>query len=432
MVTPLRCRCVVRAMLCAVNVLLPALEMEAQVDTTSPVSPVRLVFVHHSVGWAWLNPDEGNLLGTLRARRYYVSDTDYDWGPPDTDVNDGANVGSHTDIGHWYNWFLGPHRDTYLASLYTNTALSADWRDSESVADPGGENTVIVFKSCFVSAQTIYGDENDAPLAAGLANPLRGRGTAEEDGTMYTVENIKGLYRDLLEYFRTRPDKLFVIVTTPPSFEGAADEAMPKLRKINAWLVEYLLTTYQRTNVAVFDYSAVLTSNGGNSSTNDLHSVSGSHHRFINGRIEYRLGPSPYLAYPSWDASAGAWDNHPSPAGHQKAAAEFAPILNAAYNRWKRGTEATSAPRPDRTTVLDAYPDPADGYVHIRITGPDTPILLSIHDALGRRMQQPRDIDMGAGSVHRLDTGTFPPGLYHIVATTARGSTSRALRVIHR
>jgi hypothetical protein len=217
----------------------------SQLDPNPPAGPVRLVFVHHSVGEGWLSPDMGGLIQALNSNNYYVHDTNYDWGPLDQDVNDGNGVGSHTDIGHWYNWFLGPNRSTYLNALYTNDYLTSSYTNSDSISDPGGENLIIMFKSCFTNGQNIYGNPDDLPLPKGQSNPLYGRGVDED--TVYTVSNIKGLYRDLLDYFATRQDKLFILITTPPSYEGAADDAMPKLRAINTWLVYHWLDILTRT-----------------------------------------------------------------------------------------------------------------------------------------------------------------------------------------
>jgi len=70
-----------------------------------PTSPVKLVFIHHSVGDDWLSAGIGNLGNQLGANNYYVSDTYYDWGPDD--------IGSYTDIGNWWDWFRGPNSPTY-------------------------------------------------------------------------------------------------------------------------------------------------------------------------------------------------------------------------------------------------------------------------------------------------------------------------------
>lgn len=276
-----------------------------------PASPVRLVFIHHSVGEQWLNPERGDLLRTLNDNSYYVTDTNYDWGPADVDAGT-EKIGDHTDIGYWYSWFLGPHRDTYTSALYANDHLT-DMGATNSIANPGGENTVIVFKSCFISGQTISGNPGDKPLQKGQPNPIYGVGSGDE--ATYTVANIKGMYRDLLDYFSAHPDKMFVLITTPPSRSSSVsrDEAA-RLRAINTWLVNDWLKDYSGNNVVVFDYYNVLT-------------ASSAHDRYVDGRIEYVKGSSDFLAYPSED-------DHPNAEGQKKATAEFVPLLNIAYHKW--------------------------------------------------------------------------------------------------
>jgi hypothetical protein len=72
-------------------------------------------------------------------------------------------------------------------------------------------------------------------------------------------------------------------------------------RAFNQWLAHDWLANYPLKNVAVFDLYNVLTSNG---------------------------GASDVLAYPTTD-------DHPNKIGNQKATAEFVPLLNAYYRRWK-------------------------------------------------------------------------------------------------
>jgi len=306
----------------------PPAPVGGPLNPNPPVTPLRLVFIHHSTGEDWLKPDGGNLRQALNDNHYYVTDTNYDWGPPDQDVNDGNPIGYHTDIGHWYNWFLGSHRDTYLQALYTTGHVS-DAIGENTIPDPGGENVIVLFKSCFSSAQVIYGEPDDQPLPEGQPNPLYGQNVMND--AVYTVSHIKGLYRDLLHYFATRPDRLFILITTPPSHDQAVDAEMAaRLRAINTWLVDHWLDGYPHHNVAVFDYYNVLTSNGGNPQTHDLGATSGSHHRYRDGRIEHLVGPGDFLAYPSEGP-----DNHPTAAGHRKATAEFIPLLNIFIHCWQ-------------------------------------------------------------------------------------------------
>ena len=51
-----------------------------------PASPAKLVFIHHSTGENWLTDCDGNLGTTLTANNYFVSDTNYGWGPADADA----------------------------------------------------------------------------------------------------------------------------------------------------------------------------------------------------------------------------------------------------------------------------------------------------------------------------------------------------------
>jgi hypothetical protein len=302
-------------------------------NPSAPSAPVRLVFIHHSVGEDLGRADGGRLRGALNDNGYYAVDTNYEWGPADLDAGD-AKIGDHTDIGHWSSWFLGPNRETYLKALYTNSHLTDSW-ETNAIADPGGENSVVLFKSCFLSGMRISGNAGDPPIAEGTANPIKGQPYTEE--ASYTVANAKGLYRDLLAYFASRQDRLFVLLTTPPSHQGevSAVEAQ-NLRALNQWLVRKWLASYPHRNVAVLDFHTVLTSNGGNTEQNDLGAATGGHHRLAAGQkhVENSLGTSDFLQY----ASSGP-DSHPTSAGLQKATGELLPLLNVAYHCWKGSGE---------------------------------------------------------------------------------------------
>ena len=301
-----------------------------QADNPSPPSQtVKLVFIHHSCGNNWLSAGDGNLGDQLGANNYYVSDTYYGWGP------DG--IGDNTDIGHWWTWFRGPNSATYTQAVYDTTNRHASY--TRPMADPGGENKIIMFKSCYPNSN-LRGDPAESPPAISN-NPLRG----QDCGSSYhTVANAKGIYIDLLQYFATRQDKLFVVITAPP-VQDATWAA--NARAFNTWLVEDWLDGYPYNNVAVFDFYNVLTSNGGNWYTNDLGWDTGNHHRYRNGSIEYITNQGGNTAaYPD-----GGSDNHPSPAGNQKATGEFTSLLNIFYHNWK-GVEAT----PTASATLNPSP----------------------------------------------------------------------------
>ena len=172
-------------------------------DPTAPTQPVKLVFVHHSTGENWLADDNGELGLTLRDNNYFVSDTNYGWGPTDQDTTPGT-IGDHTDIPNWYNWFTGPHRNTYLTALYAESDQHSSYSRLSDALNPGGENTIIMFKSCFPNSN-LAGNPDDPPAASA------------DNYSGLSVANAKRIYIDLLGYFGTRPDKLFVVITAASS-----------------------------------------------------------------------------------------------------------------------------------------------------------------------------------------------------------------------
>ena len=283
-------------------------------NITPPASPVRLIFIHHSTGQAWLEDGNGQLGLALSNTNYYVSDTNYSWGPADEDKG-GGTIGDHTDIPDWYSWFSGPHRATYLTALYAEADTHSGYSRPET--NPGGENTIIMFKSCFPNSN-LTGNPDDAPAAsADMNSPL-------------DVAHAKRIYLDALNYFAAHQDKLFVVITAPPLATGATDATRAaNARAFNNWLVNTWLSGYAYHNVAVFDFYDVLTSNGGNSNTNDLNSSAGNHHRYRGGVIEHiTTQGTNFSAYPTGDS-------HPSQAGNLKATGEFVPMLNIAWHCWQ-------------------------------------------------------------------------------------------------
>jgi hypothetical protein len=288
--------------------------VEGNLDASPPTKTIKLIFIHHSSGENWLADENGGLALTLRDNYYFVSDTNYGWGPD--------NIGDLTDIGHWWSWFAGPHRDLYMEALFKESDQNASYSRLEN--DPGGENLIVMFKSCFPNSG-LNGDPNENPPTSD--NPLRGQDSGSE---YHTIANAKGIYNDLLNYFKTRPDKLFIIITAPPLGEFAtAPEQAAIARLFNRWLVEEWLSGYSLQNVAVFDYFNVLTSNGGDPDSNDAGVESGNHHRFWNGVIQYIAEQgSDHSAYAAND------DSHPTAAGNQKATIEFIALLNIYYHRW--------------------------------------------------------------------------------------------------
>ena len=281
-------------------------------SVSPPTSPVKLIFIHHSTGEHWLNDDNGGLGIALRDNNYFVSDTNYGWGPD--------SIGSYTDIGNWWTWFRGPSSQSYMDALFDE---SGQWSEySRLSTDPGGQNKIVMFKSCFPNSN-LQGDPSD-PIPDIDENPLKGE---DSSSPYHTISNAKGIYIDILNYFRTKPDTLFILVTAPPL---SSSEYSSNARLLNQWLFNDWLTGYSGSNVFVFDFYNVLTTNGGDVNTNDLGFTTGNHHRWWNGGIQHQVDMAfNTSAYPSSDS-----DDHPTMAGNLKATSEYIPLLNYAYNRW--------------------------------------------------------------------------------------------------
>ena len=282
----------------------------ATYNPNPPSHPVRFIFIHHSTGEYWLADEPSELGQALRDNNYFVSDTNYGWGP--------GGIGDHTDIGDWWSWFRGPSSPTYLSALYAEHGQHSSYTRMDITL--GGENEIIMFKSCFPNSD-LKGNLDD-PIPSITSNPLRGQDSYSD---YHTVANAKGIYIDLLEYFRIRQDKLFIVITAPPRNDSTYSS---NARAFNEWLVYDWLRDYKSKNMFVFDFYNVLTSNGGDPNTNDLNQTTGNHHRWWHSTIQHVVNVNHN------ETSYWTTDEHPSVAGNLKATGEFLPLLNIAYNLW--------------------------------------------------------------------------------------------------
>jgi hypothetical protein len=276
-------------------------------DTTPPDRVVKLIFIHHSTGENWLTDDYGDLGRTLDQNNYFVSDTNYGWGP--------NSIGDRTDIPNWIEWFSSGETDLYMQALVDENGQHSSY--TRSLSDPGGENEIILFKSCFPNS-ALEGSPNDPPNSEGWL----------------TVGYAKYVYNEILGYFANRPDKLFVVITAPPLSDPAY---AANARAFNEWLMNDWLSEYPLSNVVVFDFYTVLTG-------------ADHHHRIVNGQIEHSFLPGANtLVYPSGD-------DHPSVEGSRKATREFVPLLNYYYHRWMEN----AAPGPITLPGNPPVEPPAD------------------------------------------------------------------------
>ena len=125
--------CLVAVAVLAVTAATP-LPAGAALNPAPPAAPVKLIFIHHSTGQAWLEDGHGGLGIALRDNNYFVSDTNYGWGP--------SSIGDSTDLGHWWTWFRGSSSATYLSALYaeSETALRLLAPRAPTPAGPTGSS----------------------------------------------------------------------------------------------------------------------------------------------------------------------------------------------------------------------------------------------------------------------------------------------------
>lgn len=276
----------------------------------------KIFFAHHSTGARLIADNYGGLGEDLNDAGYFLSDGGYGW---DATLNE--DIGSTTDIGHWWWWFMdqtvqandSTKRDNIMAAVYNESLQDesmmityGSW--TRTIDDPGGENEIIMFKSCYPNSD-ILADNSTTPedifgTTAGYSS--------------YTESNVRAVYDTILNYFKDNTNKMFVVLTAPPNREAANGA---RARAFNNWLVEDWLqdADWENQNVFVYDYYNVLT---------DVD----NHHWVVDGTVVH------YTDAESSDNS-GAYinsptDNYPNIAGQEKAASEFLPVLELWYEEW--------------------------------------------------------------------------------------------------
>ena len=86
-------------------------------DPDPPGGVVKLIFIHHSTGENWLADGYGNLGKELGRNNYFVSDTNYGWGPD--------AIGDRTDIPNWIEWFSSSQTPAYMNALFNESGQHA-------------------------------------------------------------------------------------------------------------------------------------------------------------------------------------------------------------------------------------------------------------------------------------------------------------------
>jgi hypothetical protein len=267
---------------------------------TKPLQPLRLLFIHHSVGGQLLaakgphegansihgsHPNGGGLRPALTEAGYEVHEASY-----------GSRVGERTDLFDWL-----PKFRTQMDAILTVSNQDQTYPDAR-------RNQIVAFKSCFPNSAYVG----------------EGRTPGTETGPELTVANARATMKAVLLELAKHPETLFVYGTAPPlaptvprqpawkwlaktllgrQFDADSLRRSGALaRQVNDWLVspDGWLSGYSHRNVVVFDFHRILTGERSN-----------------------------LLQFPTGDGS----DSHPSTAGNARAAARFVPFLNRAVRR---------------------------------------------------------------------------------------------------
>ncbi len=280
----------------------PAMDL-SQFSTQAPAKPLRLLFVHHSVGGRLFanagetkeiadnilesHPEGGGLRAALTEQGYRVAEASY-----------GSKIGEDTDLFHW----LPKFRD------HMDEIIKVDLND-DALPD-GHSNQIVMFKSCYPNNRFVG----------------EGKGPGDPVGPELTLANAKATMMELRDVLAKRPDMLFVYLTAPPlaprvpkdrawkwllkkalgrpAPSAVVSQAGALARAFNRWVAapDGWLKDYPHTNLVVFDYYHLLTDEG----------------------------VSNFSRYPT--GSAGG-DSHPARAGNEKATRAFVPFLNRAVRR---------------------------------------------------------------------------------------------------
>jgi hypothetical protein len=245
---------------------------EPDASAHAGAAEVNLVFIHHSVGENWLND---GLCRTLNDEGHHVADIYYGW-TGGTDIVYGDN----TDTVHWPIWFTDEVMSLVYQEMDTMTAPN-------TLQPAPGENTIIMFKSCFPNSDV--GSD---------------------------ISDEQAIYDSLVPYFEAHPDKMFVLVTPSPMQE-ISDPA--KTRELCDWLTDRQsgwLSGLSTDNVFVFDLYNVLTDPD-------------AHHRLVNGEETHESVAGQDTLYYDSDG-----DDHPNAEGNVKATGEFMGLLDQWYRQF--------------------------------------------------------------------------------------------------
>lgn len=199
-----------------VNALTKSLQYAGQIRQFNKGNYTNVIFLHHSVG--------DNLIRQTdfrdRLTQAGLSFWDHDYNYYGLNAPNGQNLGFHFNIPEDNTDPVG------LAKLFSQKVYPVPVNAVSGLM----QFEVIIFKSCF-TGNVLFDDQS--------------------------VEQTRQYYEEIHRFIEEHPDKLFILLTTPPLNSAEADEVMgARAREISNWLQSQ---EYKRNlpNLYVFDlYSA--------------------------------------------------------------------------------------------------------------------------------------------------------------------------------
>ncbi|WP_298003240.1 hypothetical protein [Anaerolinea thermophila] len=217
---PLGIRSFVEIQIWKASALVRSLQYSKEIQSLSQGNYTNVIFLHHSVGDNLIRQTDYRDRLTQAGLSFWDHDYNY-YGLNDPN---GQNLGFHFNI---------PNDDTDppgLAKLFSQPVYPLPINAVSGLM----QYEVIILKSCFTG--NVLPDDQ-------------------------SVEKTRTYYEVMHRFFEKHPEKLFILLTTPPLNSAEADEAMgARAREIAEWLQspEYLRGL---PNVYVFDLYSALAEN---------------------------------------------------------------------------------------------------------------------------------------------------------------------------
>jgi hypothetical protein len=250
-----------------------------------------------------------------------------------------SSLGRFTDLRDWYVKFSEDlDRPGDLVDM-----LNCDHQD-EIYAD-GGENTIIMFKSCYPNSKIGPPDTSidldDPAVRATWLDPDRGgyyNGMWEE-GVGGPINYVKAAYIGLLDIFGEHPNRLFIAVTAPAlHHESTTPGEAQRARKLNEWLRTEWLEGYRdnegHINVAVFDWFREHAYSDDPDDPNHWRNfLDAPGHEELTGESQAQLVNTLRLDYASPDG-----DSHPDKEANERLVRLFVEkFIGQTWEAWKGG-----------------------------------------------------------------------------------------------